>query len=104
MPPLYAGYLSTASTPVLDANKTNNRTGQTKGGNMINNDTVIASPNVRNSINKGKRYPNIILAGYFNLPSIDWEHRDISSPTKYGLEVNETVLEVADDLYHSSKS
>ena len=34
-------------------------------------------------VTNGKRLPNIILAGDFNLPSIDWENNEVRSPAQY---------------------
>ena len=48
----------------------------------------------------GKERPNnFVLAGDFNLPSVNWETSDISPSPRYGREVNKMALDMCNDLF-----
>ena len=48
----------------------------------------------------GKERPkNFVLAGDFNLPSVNWETNDISPSPQYGREVNQMALDMCNDLF-----
>ena len=51
------------------------------------------------AIMSGDRLPNLVLAEDFNLPSIDWKNGTIKSPAQYGVEVNQTCLDISRDLF-----
>ena len=42
---------------------------------------------------------NIVLAVDFNLPNINWESNEISSPPQYGRDVNQMALGLCNDLF-----
>eukprot|EP00057_Strongylocentrotus_purpuratus_P010558 XP_011665032.1 PREDICTED: RNA-directed DNA polymerase from mobile element jockey-like [Strongylocentrotus purpuratus] len=43
------------------------------------------------------RLPNIILAGDFNTPDIDWKTNSIKRKPQYGMELNQLLLDTAND-------
>ena len=48
----------------------------------------------------GKEPPkNFVLAGDFNLRSVNWETNDISPSPQYGREVNQMALDMCNDLF-----
>ena len=49
-------------------------------------------------IHGGKKLPNIIVAGDFNLPDIDWEYCTYNPSPQYGKEVNEHAIDVMSSL------
>ena len=49
-------------------------------------------------IHGGKKLPNIIVAGDFNLPDIDWEYWTYNPSPQYGKEVNEHAIDVMSSL------
>ena len=50
-------------------------------------------------VTKGKKFPNLIIAGDFNLPSTDWEWSAMNTPSRYGAEIKQLGLEIMDDLF-----
>ena len=50
-------------------------------------------------VTNGRRLPNIILAGDFNLHSIDWENHEVRSPAQYGTEINQMALDVMNCMF-----
>ena len=50
-------------------------------------------------LTKGKKFPNLIVAGDFNLPDINWPQHSIAPNPQYGEELNELGLNVMNDLY-----
>ena len=49
-------------------------------------------------IHGGKKLPNIIVAGDFNLPDVDWEYCSYNTAPQYGKEVNELAIDVMTEL------
>ena len=47
----------------------------------------------------GRGIPKLILAGDFNLPSINWQDYSINDNPQYGRQVNETMLDFIDKFY-----
>ena len=50
-------------------------------------------------ITGGKKFPNIIIGGDFNLPDANWDSGSYNAKPQYGKEVNELGLEVMSDLF-----
>ena len=50
-------------------------------------------------ITGGRKLPNMILAGDFNLPDADWESGTYNSSPQYGKDVNEKGLEFMSNLF-----
>ena len=46
-----------------------------------------------------ERPKKIILAGDFNLPSVNWENNDFAPSLQYGWDVNQMALDRCDDLF-----
>ena len=49
-------------------------------------------------ITNGKRFPNIIIAGDFNLPDINWAKHTVES-SQYSSELNQTALDAMDGMF-----
>ena len=41
--------------------------------------------------------PHIVIAGDFNVPSIDWEKSRITPNPQYGIKINQLILDIADN-------
>ncbi len=46
----------------------------------------------------GSRCPNLILAGDFNVPDVNWEDHTIASKPQYGTAINEAMLDIAQEF------
>ena len=50
-----------------------------------------------NLLTNNHRLPHLILAGDFNVPSIDWKNNTLGSNPQYGQRINSKMLEIADN-------
>ena len=60
---------------------------------------LLALQDNLNSIMTGNKLPNLVLAGDFNLPSIDWQTEFITPKPQYGLEVNQLCIDICNNFY-----
>ena len=66
--------------------------------NLDTASTQTLRENLQEIIGK-EQMKNLVLADDFNLPSINLENNEISSPSQYGRDVNQMALDLCNDLF-----
>ena len=49
-------------------------------------------------LTKGKKFPNMIIAGDFNLPDISWDRWEVKTSPQYEKDLNQLAIDTMDDL------
>ena len=50
-------------------------------------------------LTRGAKFPNLIIAGDFNLPDVNWDEQTVNMSPQYGNEVNQIGIDTMNDLF-----